>query len=138
MQDPIQMTMLVLAIIVVVTFTVLSLVYPTEQAATDALSKRLSYQDAQYDVAVYDEDGNRHPGVYKMDILTDDEANALMNDDVNEYIVSYVPNCNQPEVRYLTDDMAAELAEHAYSVEKVGDPLSEICDKDEWDKNYPM
>ena len=40
MQDPISVTLVVLAIFVIVTFTVLSLVYPTERAATEALSKR--------------------------------------------------------------------------------------------------
>tara|TARA_Y100000034_G_scaffold80451_1_gene96523 strand:+ start:527 stop:787 length:261 start_codon:yes stop_codon:yes gene_type:complete len=44
MQDPILMTMLVLAVIVVVTFTVLSLVYPTEKVATIALAKRMQYE----------------------------------------------------------------------------------------------
>ena len=39
MQD-INTIVLLLSIIVIVTFTVLSLLYPIEQAATDALSKR--------------------------------------------------------------------------------------------------
>lgn len=110
MQD-INTIVLLLSIIVIVTFTVLDLLYPASLSATDAIYKRMQHQ-----------------------------ADDMLKQDVNEYIVSYVPNCNNPEVQYLTDDMAAELKEHAYSVEKIGDPLSEICDKpdDEWDNNYPM
>lgn len=116
MQDPISVTLVVLAIFVIVTFTVLSLVYPTERAATDAAYKRVQHQN-----------------------------NDMLKRGINEYIVSYIPGhkhgLGRPEVQYLTDKQANDIKKDGkWSVEKVGDPLSEICDKpdDEWDKNYPM
>ena len=104
MQDPIQMTMLVLAIIVVVTFTVLSLVYPTEEVATIALAKRMQYESL---------------------------ACSPLGEPIDEYIVRYSSDDSPPlEIKKLTKDMADELRVHAYSVEKISDPLGEITSID--------